>query len=132
VILYGDQVTDAMRQAMTETERRRKIQLAYNEKNGITPRSVEKAIREGIEEAAQEEAEEVVSAAAGFDSDRFDVEQVVGELEEEMELAARNLQFERAAALRDQITDLRQKGVAGLATLDPIPKRSKRAGRWKR
>ncbi len=132
VILYADRVTDSMRQAMTETDRRRKIQLAYNEKHRITPRSVEKAIRQGIEEAAKEEAEEVVSAAAGFDPDAFDIEQVVAELEEEMELAARNLQFERAASLRDQVTELREKGMAGLATLDPVPKRTPVPKRWRK
>jgi len=57
---------------------------------------------------------------------------VVAELEQEMTLAARNLQFERAAALRDQIAELRKKGVAGLATLELEPKRSRRAKRWKR
>ena len=132
VILYADQVTAAMRHAMQETGRRRKLQLAYNEKNGITPRSVEKAIREGIETAAKEDAEETVRSAAGFDEDQFDMEQVVAELEQEMELAARNLQFERAAVLRDQVADLRKKGVAGLAAVEMKPSRSRRSKRWKR
>jgi excinuclease ABC subunit B len=112
VILYADQVTDSMRQAMEETERRRKIQIEYNERHGITPRSVEKAIREGIEVVAREEAEQAVREAAGLSSEEFDIEQVVAELEEEMELAARNLQFERAAVLRDQIAALRNPGTA--------------------
>ncbi|MBI3317749.1 MAG: excinuclease ABC subunit UvrB, partial [Candidatus Omnitrophica bacterium] len=99
VILYGDSVTGAMAQTIRETERRRKIQLAYNEKHNITPRSVEKAIREGIEGAAKEEAQDLLQQAVGVDADRFDLEQVVGEMEGEMELAARNLQFERAASL---------------------------------
>ena len=132
VILYADQVTDAMRHAMQETQRRRKLQLAYNEKNKITPQSIKKAIREGIEEAAKEEAQEVVQTAAGFDPDQFDMEQVVAEMEEEMELAARNLHFERAAVLRDQIEELRKKGVEGLATVEPKPERSRRGRRWKR
>jgi len=134
VILYADQITDSMRQAMQETSRRRTLQLAYNEKHGITPRSVEKAIREGIGEVSKEEAEELVSSVAGFSEDQFDVEQAVAGLEEEMELAARNLQFERAAGLRDQIAALRQKGVAGLATLETkLPGRKRTKGnKWKK
>ena len=133
VLLYADQITDSMRQAMTETERRRKIQIEYNRKHRITPRSVEKAIHAGIEEAAKEEAQEVVREAAGFDADRFDLEQVVAELEEEMELAARNLHFERAAVLRDQISELRSKGVSGLAGVEPGPERKRHQGRrWKK
>ncbi|MBI3615338.1 MAG: excinuclease ABC subunit UvrB [Candidatus Omnitrophica bacterium] len=132
VILYADQETDGMRQAMRETGRRRKIQLAYNEEHGITPRSVEKAIREGIETVAKEEAEETMRDAVGLDSDRFDLEEVVADLEREMELHARNLQFERAAVLRDQITELRKAGVAGLATAEPKAERKHRSKRWKR
>jgi excinuclease ABC subunit B len=109
VILYADQITDAMRQAIEETERRRKIQMEYNRRHGITPKSVEKAIREGIEVVGREEADEAVRQAVGLDEEAFDVEQVVAQLEEEMELAARNLQFERAAMLRDQIAQLRSK-----------------------
>ena len=128
VILYADSVTDSMNQAMQETERRRKRQLAYNERNKITPRSVKKAIREGIEEAAKEEAKEIVAQAAGLDGDQFDLEEVVAELEEEMELAARNLQFERAARFRDQVAALRAKGVSGLAALEKPPSRDRGGG----
>ena len=132
VILYADRETDAMRHAMRETERRRKRQLAYNEEHGITPRSIEKAIRDGIGEAAKEDVDEMVSEAAGFGPNEFDIEQVVAEMEQEMELAARNLQFERAAALRDQVADLRKKGVAGLTTMEPKPNRAGRSRRWKK
>ena len=132
VILYADKITDAMRQTMNEMERRRKIQLAYNEKNKITPRSVEKAIRDGIEMVSHGEAEELVQSATGLDEDQFDFEQVIAEMEREMELAARNLQFERAAALRDQVARLREKGVAGLAAVGPRPAGKKQPRRWKR
>ncbi len=132
VILYADQVTAAMRQAMAETERRRKRQLEYNKEHGITPRSVEKAIREGIEAVAEADAEETVREAVGLDADRYDLEEVVAQMEREMELHARNLQFERAAALRDQIADLRKKGVAMLATQEPKADRPHRGKRWKR
>ena len=132
VILYADQITDSMRQAIHETERRRKIQIEYNEKHGITPRSVEKAIREGIETAAREEAEETVRDAVGLSEKEFEVEEVVADLEEEMELAARNLHFEQAAVLRDQIAELRQKGMSALTAVEPKAKRRYRMGPWKR
>ncbi len=133
VILYADQITHSMKQAMEETGRRRKIQLEYNVQHGITPRSVEKAIRDGIETVSHDEAEEEVRSAAGLTAEQYDVEQVVAELEQEMELAARNLQFERAAALRDQMTELREKGVRVLADAGPRPDRPQRKGkRWKR
>ena len=132
VILYADHVTDSMKQAMQETERRRKIQLEHNRENKITPRSIQKAIREGIETAALEEAEEVVREAAGFSPEQSDVEEAVAEMEEEMELAARNLHFERAAAIRDQIADLRKKGIQSLAGAEPAPARRGGAKRWKR
>jgi len=132
VILYADQVTHSMKQAMDETDRRRKIQLAFNEKNNITPRSIEKAIREGIEGVSKEDAQEEVRTALGLDADQFDLEQVIAELEEEMELAARNLQFERAAALRDQAQTLREKGVSALADTQPKREKRKKSKRWKR
>ncbi len=132
VILYADQVTDSMRQAMQETDRRRAIQLEHNRENKITPRSIEKAIREGIETVAKEEAEEVVRESAGFSPEQFDVEEAVAEMEEEMELAARNLHFERAAVIRDQIADLRKKGISSLAGAEPAPERRRGAKRWRR
>ena len=73
----------------------------------------------------------MVAKAAGFNSDQWDLEQVVAEMEQEMELAARNLQFERAATFRDQIAALREKGVAGLATVEPKAQRRQRTRRWK-
>jgi len=135
VILYADHVTDSMKQAMQETERRRKIQLEHNRENKITPRSIQKAIREGIETAALEEAEEVVREAAGFSPEQSDVEEAVAEMEEEMELAARNLHFERAAAIRDQIADLRKRGIQSLAGTEPKGERRRdgsRTTRWQR
>ena len=112
VMLYADRVTEAMRQAMTETARRRERQIAYNQEHGITPKSIEKAIREGIETAAKQEAEEVMEQAIGVTGEGYLVEEVVAELEREMALCARNLQFERAAVLRDQIAAIRKQGLA--------------------
>lgn len=104
VLMYADTVTGSMERAMKEMNRRRKIQMEYNEKHGITPRSIEKAIKEGIESVR--EAEELVTEVATEDPEEHDVRTLISELEEEMLLAARNLQFEKAAYLRDQIREL--------------------------
>ncbi|MFH1360524.1 MAG: excinuclease ABC subunit UvrB [Candidatus Omnitrophota bacterium] len=106
VIMYANKMTQAMKAAIQESERRRKIQIAFNTKNRITPRSIQKAIHQGIEQF--EEAEEYVAQIAGQNPEDHAFASYIAELEREMELAARNLQFERAAQLRDQIQDLRQ------------------------
>ena len=81
---------------------------------------------------SQEEAEGLVQSAAGLSEDQFDFEQVIAEMEREMELAARNLQFERAAVLRDQVARLREKGIAGLAAAVPKHSDRKQTKKWKR
>jgi len=109
VILYGDTVTTQMRNAMDETERRRLIQLKYNKDNNITPESIQKAIRKGIENelSARQIAREAFHAE-GTEED-FDVDERIEELENEMLLAADILDFELAATLRDKITSLQRK-----------------------
>jgi len=107
VIMYADTITESMRKTISETERRRKLQLEYNKTNRITPVSIQKGIREGIE--AIKKARELVSEVAGLPDDRQDVFQVLSDLEAEMEEAARNLQFERAIQLRDQIKLIQRK-----------------------
>jgi excinuclease ABC subunit B len=104
VIMYADNVTGSMKRALSEMNRRRKTQLEFNKRHDITPRSIEKAIKEGIE--MLKEAEATVASVAGQGLDDLDKMQVIAELESQMELAARNLQFERAAELRDQIASL--------------------------
>ncbi len=106
VILYADTVTGSMRRMMDETTRRRRIQQAYNRAHGITPTGVAKAVRDGIE--ALRQAEELVVAATGQQVERHEIEAVIAEMEHEMQVAARNLQFERAAMVRDQIKRLRE------------------------
>ncbi len=106
VIFYADQMTGSMRRAMNEADRRRKIQLEYNKEHGITPRGIEKAIREGL--VAEKKAEEVVVSAARESIEEYEVRTVISDLQREMELAARNLQFERAAYFRDQIKKIKQ------------------------
>lgn len=107
VIMYADNVTGSMKKAIQEGNRRRKMQFEFNVRNNITPRSIQKAIRQGIEDL--EEAQEFVADLTGQDKDDYELKRYIAELEYEMELAARNLQFEQAAALRDQINELNLK-----------------------
>ncbi|MFH1479592.1 MAG: excinuclease ABC subunit UvrB [Candidatus Omnitrophota bacterium] len=104
VIMYADTLTKSMERAIRETNRRRVKQFEFNKKHGITPRSIEKAIKEGIESAKK--AEEIVMDSCGQTEDEFERESLISELQKEMELCARNLQFERAAELRDKIKEL--------------------------
>ena len=102
VIMYADSITESMEKAITETNRRREIQHEYNEKNHITPHSVEKEISEGLRAIIPEKAKE----------DKLDIRKIpkdelpslVKDLTTKMKLAAANLEFEKAAALRDEIT----------------------------
>jgi excinuclease ABC subunit B len=107
VYLYADQVTPAMQRAIDETARRRETQLKYNAEHGITPQTVQKAIREGIEHElkARRTAAEVIRA----DEEQLDNTEIIKLLEEEMLEAAKGLEFERAAQLRDKLKEL--KGV---------------------
>jgi excinuclease ABC subunit B len=113
VVLYADTVTQSMKRALDETERRRALQLAYNAKHGITPESIVKAIRRGIEEEVQAKAE--VRKAVGRDETTDATEEYLNELEAEMLAAAESLEFERAAALRDRILQLRSSQEGGPA-----------------
>lgn len=109
VLMYADTLTKSMKKAIDETLRRREIQAAFNKKRGITPRSIEKAVREGIE--SYKKAREVVSGVIEENDEQYDITSLIGELQHDMEAAARNLQFERAAILRDQIKELKKKLV---------------------
>ena len=107
VIMYADKVTDSMRQAIDETNRRRQIQLAHNTEHGITPASIIKEIRDltqHLRMAAEGRAEYRVGAAMPKD----EAHRLIKELEKQMKAAAQNLEFEKAALLRDQIMELRQ------------------------
>ncbi|HQP10486.1 MAG TPA: helicase-related protein, partial [Candidatus Omnitrophota bacterium] len=107
VIMYADHISPAMKATIGECDRRRKIQLEFNKKHNITPQTIKKAIREGIEGLAEEEAREVVLSSVGQNEEEFAVSNLIARLEKEMELAARNLHFERAAAIRDKIKDIK-------------------------
>jgi len=107
VIMYADEVTESMRRAIDETNRRREIQTEYNRKHGITPTSIVKeiyALTNSLHMAAEDKA--VYRAGGALPQD--EAEHILGALEEEMKAAARNLEFEKAALLRDQILELRR------------------------
>ena len=106
VILYADTMTDSMQRAVEETRRRRKLQEDYNREHGITPETVRKSIKAGIESEAAAHAR--ANAAVGRTNDEvYITEEYIGELEAEMLDAAAALEFERAAALRDRIEKMR-------------------------
>ncbi len=108
VIMYADKITDSMRRAIDETNRRRSIQAQYNEEHGIVPASVVKAVRALIsqEEHALAESREAYTVSGKLPKD--ELARLIKELEKEMKQAAKDLEFEKAALLRDQIFDLRQ------------------------
>ena len=132
VILYADRVTDSMRRAIDETYRRREIQVAYNTEHGIEPRGIIKEIRDltdrvkaAAEEQAQYEAGKAASKAGVIaELPKDDVLRIVKDLESQMKTAAKDLEFEKAALLRDQIVELRR-----MMEVDPIERNIVRSGR---
>lgn len=112
VILYADTVTESMQRAIDETNRRREIQLKYNQEHGITPETIRKAIRRGIEEEIAARKIEQDAIGAGDDV-QYVTQEFISALEKEMLEAAENLEFERAASLRDRIMELERKMAAG-------------------
>ncbi|MEK4665377.1 excinuclease ABC subunit UvrB [Priestia sp. FSL H7-0729] len=107
VILYGDKVTDSMDKAIKETERRRAIQIEYNEKHGITPQTIRKKVRDVIEATKVAESKKDYLTGAAEKMSKKDRQALIQRLEVEMKEAAKNLQFERAAELRDALLELR-------------------------
>ena len=114
VIMYADNITPAMDRLIKETERRRKAQLAYNEEHGITPASIEKAVKDLIDREATEETEEAERDEAEVFMSHEEASQIIGQLEKEMREAAANLEFEKAAAIRDQIAELKEMASVGV------------------
>ncbi|WP_201317868.1 excinuclease ABC subunit UvrB [Paenibacillus sp. EPM92] len=108
VIMYGDKMTDSMNKAITETNRRRAIQLAYNEKHGITPQTIQKKVRDVIEATkVAEQKADYLADVKGAKMSKKDRMSLIERLEQEMKEAAKNLQFERAAELRDAILEMK-------------------------
>jgi excinuclease ABC subunit B len=110
VIMYADQMTPAMRAAIDETERRRAKQLAYNAEHGITPQTIIKAIRGGLE--VELKARKTAREAVRIAEPEFEVTELIRTLEAEMVEAAESLEFEKAAQLRDQVTILKREYAA--------------------
>lgn len=104
VIMYADTITRSMKKAISESSRRRAIQQEYNRKNKITPRSIERSIKEGIQGLGQ--ADDFVQELTGEPKEQYQLHKYISELEYEMELAARNLQFEKAIELRDKVKEI--------------------------
>ncbi|MCX5686413.1 MAG: excinuclease ABC subunit UvrB [Candidatus Omnitrophica bacterium] len=107
VLMYADTVTRSMKKAIGESIRRREIQLEFNNVHHVTPQSIQKAVRDGIE--SYKKAREVIAGIVEETAEEYDVTSLIAELQRDMEVAARNLQFERAAVLRDQIKELKDK-----------------------
>ena len=125
VILYADVVTESMRRAIGETDRRREAQLAYNAEHGVTPETVKKAIRTAL--ADQISARRTARQAIAASEDEYDRTELLAELEAEMLAAAENLEFERAAELRDRIAELKHQAGKPAEEPDPPPKTTGRS-----
>jgi excinuclease ABC subunit B len=128
VVLFADTVTQSMQALMSISEYRRVKQMEYNEKHGITPQTVRRAVQESLHTILRgREIESSVIREAGGD---FNVTELLRELEEEMQQASANLEFERAALLRDQIMEV--KSGAGISKIEPkrrLVKYTRNAGR---
>ena len=108
VIMYADKLTGSMRLAIDETERRRKIQMAYNEEHGITPKTIQKAVRDQISISKKVAAEELKLEKDPESMSRKELEKLIGEVTKRMKKAAAELDFESAAELRDKLIELKQ------------------------
>ena len=114
VIMYADRITDSMRRAIDETDRRRQLQQEYNAEHGITPQGIRKAVHD-ITERVMEIAETKTPYITSGDLPKEDILRLIKDLERQMKMASKNLEFEKAALLRDQITDLRKVMVEDIA-----------------
>ena len=108
VVMYADNMTDSMRKAIDETERRRKVQMKYNEEHGITPQTIRKAVRDLISISR-----EITKEQARFEKDPEsmnlgELRKLIAEVEKKMRRAAADLNFEAAAELRDQMLELKK------------------------
>lgn len=110
VIMYADKITDSMNYALEETTRRREIQLAYNEKHGITPTTIKKEIRDVISAGVEIKDDKSLEKTGHVKMTKKEREKVIKQLEKEMKEAARELDFERASELRDTLFELKAEG----------------------
>lgn len=107
VIMYADKITDSMRVAIDETERRRKLQQAYNEEHGITPKTIQKSVRDLIAISKKVAAEEVEFDKDPESMSRRELEKLIGDIQKKMKKAAAELNFEAAAEYRDKMVKLK-------------------------
>ena len=107
VLMYADHITGSMKRAIDETNRRRKIQKDYNNKHGITPKGIAKAVEKGLRPDLPEEAKKAKLDLKKIPKDEY--KHLIKDLTAQMELASQNLEFEKAAELRDIITDIKTK-----------------------
>ncbi len=108
VVMYADHITDSMRTAIEETQRRRKIQQQYNEEHGITPQTIKKAVRDLISISKTIAKEEMEFIKDPESMDRDELEKLVAEVQKKMKKAAADLNFEAAAELRDKLIELKK------------------------
>jgi excinuclease ABC subunit B len=119
VIMYADTITSSMKAAIDETYRRRRVQEAYNREHGITPQGIRKAIKD-ITDRVKIVAEARAPYVAAAPISKDEVARLIKELESQMKTAARNLEFEKAALLRDRIIELRRDLVQQSDTIRPL------------
>jgi excinuclease ABC subunit B len=130
VIMYADVITKSMARAMEETNRRRGIQVTYNEEHGITPTTIQKRVKELIETTKVAETPEVYRSDRLSNMSQSEMLDLIGSLEKEMRLASKQLEFERAAELRDMIVELKGK-VGKVKSTEKDKSSGKRAARKK-
>jgi excinuclease ABC subunit B len=106
VIMYADNVTGSMRAAIDEVYRRRNVQMEYNTKHGITPQGIKKAIKDITDRVKVVSETRARYTVANFEKD--DILRIIKDLEAQMKAAAKNLEFEKAALIRDRIVELRR------------------------
>ena len=106
--MYADTITDSMRAALDETQRRREVQMAYNEEHGITPKTIQKAVRDLISVSRKVAASELQMEKDPESMSEKELEKLIKELEKQMKKAAADLNFEAAAELRDKLIELKK------------------------
>ena len=108
VIMYADNMTDSMKMAIDETERRRKVQMAYNEEHGITPQTIKKSVRDLISISKKVAAEELRMEKDPESMSAQELEKLIKDVTKQMKKAAAELNFEAAAELRDKLLELKK------------------------
>jgi excinuclease ABC subunit B len=128
VILYGDKVTEAMKNAIHETARRRSIQEAYNKEHGIVPKTIAKPIQSGIETDLEKRQAATEAATQGKDTE-YITQEYVDELRTEMLQAAEDLEFEKAGILRDRISQVEDSIGRPMSSIDEAKPKGKKGRR---